>query len=519
MLELLIAVIPIYLAWIAFATKRTLTFLHIYQQEEYDSRRFLNWIWKARAFDKRLSLALLASGAAMILINPFLAIGFPVSFAWFAYREKDPRKESKKKLVMTDRAKRIFVVAILIAAIIPLLHPVFYILGVQLIPLFIVLANAAFQPYEARIQKKFWNEAHAKLAQLNPVVIGITGSFGKTSVKHILGHILKTHAPTLVTPGSVNTPMGITRIIREQLEDNHKYFIAEMGAYGPGSIQRLCDLAPPDMGIITAIGHAHYERFKTIDTVAEAKFELAQNVLKKNGNIIVTDQTLEFPHSKAMAESHKGNFIICGDSGNADLKIGTIEQTPNGLTVSITWKNAPYQLNVPLYGLHHGRNAALAFAAAASLGLALEHIITALKSVPQVTHRLEVKKQGGTILIDDAYNSNPEGFKSAIELMPIFGGRKILVTPGMVELGAAHDDAHEKIGQLSGKICDIVLLVQGKRIPTFIKGFKETGSGRTLIEVGSFAEASAWLDANRQNGDVVLLENDLPDIYERKLKI
>ncbi len=525
-----VGLLLVYLAFLAFATKRSLTYLHLYQQEEYDTGRFLRWMMRTRAFDKRLSLTLLAldmlwfSFPSAIFI-PLMAIVFAV----FAFIEKDPRKASKKKLVMTPRARRILFITLALSALMGLWFflmylPLFWILTVQLLPFLLLVANTALTPYENFVQKGFWNDAHRKLTSLKPTVIGITGSFGKTSVKHILGHILKTHAPTLITPGSVNTPMGVTRIIREQLEDNHKFFVVEMGAYGPGSIARLCRLAPPDVGIITAIGHAHYERFKSIETVGAAKFELAQAVLDKptkegGGKVIVHEKTLEIEHPRAMSVAKRDHFIVCGSSEINDVFLERIEQLANGLTVSLQWQKQKYVLQVPLYGLHHGHNAALAFAAAVTLGLSPENVITALKSVPQITHRLEVKRQGDTVLIDDAFNSNPEGFKSALELLPVLGGRKILITPGMVELGGAHDEAHEKIGRLAGEICDVALVVQAGRIPSFIRGFKETGADKTLIEVASFSEASAWLDKNRKSGDVVLLENDLPDVYESRLKI
>ncbi len=520
----------IYLAYLVFAGRRLLTYLHAYQQEEYDTLRFLRWMRQNAVFDKRLSLALLAAGVLYLLFPSSVFI--PVFIALFggaAALEKDPRRESKKKLVLTARARRILFTAFILAALTGLWCfsasvPLLWIAGVQAVPFLIVLANALLQPYETSVQKKFWAEANAKLGEIQPTVIGITGSFGKTSVKHILGHILKTHAPTLVTPGSINTPMGVTRIIREQLDDNHKYFVVEMGAYGPGSIERLCRLAPPDLGIITAIGHAHYERFKTIETVAQTKFELAEAVLAKGGKMVVHEKTLQHDAPRKLLAGHKARFVVCGPSEAGDIRITRSEQTAKGLNVSVAWQGRAWEIQVPLYGLHHGQNAALAFAAAVTLGLAPENIITALKSVPQITHRLEVKRQGdGSVLIDDAFNSNPEGFRAALELLPVLagesGGRKILVTPGMVELGAMHDEAHKTIGRLAGEICDVALLVQGGRVPSFTQGFRETGPGKTLIEVDSFNEAAAWLDQNRKSGDVVLLENDLPDIYERRIKI
>jgi UDP-N-acetylmuramoyl-tripeptide--D-alanyl-D-alanine ligase len=545
--------ILVYAAWLVFSGKRLLTYIHALQQEDYDDLRLFKWIGDNFAFDKRLSLFLLVAGGALFLtlkfmpglfIPPFVAnflvfIGLAVAI----YREKDPRKNSKKKLVATTRAKRIFFPALALAGLSGLwcfympVHPWIWIFNVQLIPLVLIFVNLLLQPFEQNIQKRYWNEAYEKVKAYEPTVIGITGSFGKTSVKHILGHILKTQAPTLITPGSVNTPMGITRIIREQLEENHRYLVVEMGAYGPGSIERLCKLTPPDMGIITAIGHAHYERFKTLESVAKTKFELAETVLGKDGKMVIHESTLRFRHPEALKDEYPSNFIVCGNvskntvqSSNQDishiapddLQIISIKQTLKGIGVDLSWKGENYSLFLPLFGVHHGHNAALAFAAAMELGIPADRIKTALKSLPQIEHRLEVRKQpDGTTLIDDAFNSNPVGFNSALGLLGALGktGRKILITPGMIELGQAHDQAHEKIGRYAGEICDIAIVVRAERIPAFVEGFKSTGNGKPLHQVASFQDAQSWLHENKQDGDIILIENDLPDIYERVPKI
>jgi UDP-N-acetylmuramoyl-tripeptide--D-alanyl-D-alanine ligase len=531
----------LFFTFIAFAGKRGLTYMHIYQQEEYDSPRFLKWIIANRVFDKRMSLLVIAcSVLAMFIPALYVNAALFVVFAVVTYSEKDPRKDSKKKLAFTARTKRIFFPATLITALGAVwcffigASPLIWIINIQLIPLMIVIVNSALQPLEQATQNKFWQEAHNKVMDYQPKTIAITGSFGKTSVKHILGHILKMHAPTLITPGSVNTPMGITRIIREQLEPEHKFFVVEMGAYGPGSIAGLCKLTPPDIGIITAIGHAHYERFKTLETVAEAKYELAQSALRKeDGLVIAHERTLRFEHAQKMREEFAEQFIVCGEKEaelagqpsflkDGDLEVTKIDQLPNGLSVKFSWKDEDHKITAPLYGLHHGHNLVLAFVTALHLGIDAKDIQTALKTMPQIQHRLEVKPQeNGTVIIDDAYNSNPIGFRSALELLAILGkkGRKILITPGMVEMGNAHAEAHDKIGRFAGQVCDVVVVVQGQRIPSFVDGYRAAGSNKIVVEVQSFAEAQSWMSNNHQKGDVILVENDLPDLYERVPKL
>ncbi|MAE52468.1 MAG: Mur ligase [Micavibrio sp.] len=517
-------------AYAGFLTKRLLTYLHAFQQEEYDSARFIKWMLLNKVIDKRLTVILLALGVMWFFLGEFrflISLLVFIAFTVISYVEKNPRKESKKKLAMTARAKRIYTIALL-AGLLPagfvlFVHlPWIWIALVQFAPFTLVIANGLLKPYEELTQKKYWNEAYKKLRDLSPTVIGITGSYGKTSVKHVLGHILGNHAPTLMTPGSVNTPMGITRIIREQLDETHRYFIAEMGAYGPGSIQRLCKLCPPDIGVITAIGHAHYERFKSLETVAEAKFELAQAALQREGKVITHEKVLRFPYTEKFSDDHADSFIIAGSTPEYALVVENAQQTLHGIEINIKWKEQAYTLEAPLYGLHHADNIILAFLTACELGLAPEDIINALKTTPQIQHRLEVKKMGKTVLIDDAYNSNPLGFRSALDLLFQLGNkkRKILITPGMVELGAAHDDVHKQIGIVAAQSCDIAIVIQANRIRSFVHGFNENKrADQTLYEMETFAQAQEWVQDNKQDNDVILIENDLPDVYERLPKL
>ena len=235
--------------------------------------------------------------------------------------------------------------------------------------------------------------------------------------------------------------------------------------------------------------------------------------------------------TRELKTNNEDNFLVCGEPPSKDpskqsdvcyltkkdLHINKVAQTRTGIKIELKLKSDVHIFEVPLFGIHHGHNAALAFAMGLKLGINSGAMITALKTLPQIDHRLEVKKQpDGSRLIDDAYNSNPLGFRSALDFMVTAKteGKKILITPGMVELGVAHDEVHQKIGEYAGEVCDVAIVIAPKRIPTFISGFKQTGGGKTLLEVASFAEANKWLTENRVEGDLILIENDLPDIYE-----
>jgi UDP-N-acetylmuramoyl-tripeptide--D-alanyl-D-alanine ligase len=518
-----------------FAARRLLTYLHLFQQEEYDNRRFVAWLATDLAIDRKLSVILIAIGAVQLLapadVAPvWLFEGLAgIACLGVAAVERDPRKTAKKRLAMTARATRIYTIAAALLAIAGLIvaflgnQAILWVVPVQVVPFALIIANLLLAPFEARMQQRYWNEAHEKLRRINPMVIAVTGSYGKTSVKHILGHVLETAAPTLITPGSVNTAMGIARIVRERLQPHHHYLVVEMGAYGPGSIRRLCELTPPRMGIITAIGMAHYERFKTLETVAAAKFELAEAAAAQGGTVIAAADTLGFAAPRRFAETHSDLLVTVGSEPEAAVTMTGLRQDAEGIALTVCWQGAAYDLRAPVFGLHQGRNVALAFTAACSLGLPPEDVVASLKTTPQIAHRLEVKRQGsGAVLIDDAYNSNPVGFASALELLDVLkrpGGRRILVTPGMVELGAAHEAEHRRIGALAGAHVDVLVAVAPHRVAPLAEAFSKAAPSAQVVSCSGFADAQDWMAKNLGVSDVVLLENDLPDLLEQKLRL
>ena len=522
------------LAFSLFAFRRLRVFLHIFQQEEYDSGRFVPWLARRRAFDRKGSAAILA-GTGIALAVPWdaapLAGWFVAAAGLFLgfLTEPDPRREAKKALVLTPRAQRllwtswsilVLVGLLLAAARVPLW---WWVLPVQAAPLAMAAASLLLRGFESRNNRRYVAEARAKLERLDPVRIGITGSFGKTSVKHMLGHVLEMQAPTLITPGSVNTELGITRIVREKLTERHQFFVCEMGAYGIGSIDRLCRLVAPNLGIITAIGAAHYERFKSLEVVAQAKYELAWATAAVGGKLIVAQPALDYPAAQAFLRQHRDRCVIVGESEGADIRVEAVVQTKAGLELRLRSRASAHAVHLPLFGQHHAMNAALAFAAAVELGMPADDVAVALASVGQIKHRSEVKKhaRGGT-LIDDAYNSNPKGFASGLELLDILSsedGRRILVSPGIVELGDAHEREHAELAKIAARTVDVFLPIVPERIEGFIAGYAAERPDGQVVRCETVAEAWKWLDSNLTPADVVLIENDLPDLYEARLSL
>lgn len=530
---------------------RTKLYLMFFQQEEYDSKRFLNWMVNNRAVDLSVTgvclVALLAylmsdegriAGVLdVVLMSYFVVL---VSMAIAVRRTRRYVTMAKKALVMTDRAMRlqgitmmwVWVPAVWVfwgienlfssrpEMILALFLPGF-LLQLQAVPFALLLSNKILRKSQRKINQQFIDSAKEIMDGYNGKVIAITGSYGKTSTKHILGHVLSSVAPTLITPGSVNTELGITRIINEKLKPEHTFFVVEMGAYGPGSIAKLCRLTPPDLALVTAVGSAHMERFKSVETVFHAKFEIADAVATKGGTTIVNASGIPTDLLDKRVAEQRDKLVLCEREGAPTL--ASVEQTRTGLAVEIAFPGgATERFETPLYGTHHAGNILLAVTAAREVGLPIEAIRAALKSVPQIRHRLEVTlATTGASVIDDAYNANPIGFAAGLELLDQLTeppGRRVLITPGMVELGTDHDEAHLNVGRKAGECADIVLAVTPDRIPTFIEGFEETkGVDSALHRFDDQASAETWLKENTGTGDVVLFENNLPDLYEAKL--
>lgn len=520
------------LAFVFFAWRRTLTYLHIFQQDDYDGSRFTHWVASRRVIDKKASLSLVALAFPAFLLPQFAMVFEMVAalaIAVIGWVEADPRVSGKKKLAMTARASRIawlafgmLVVTALTGAALQA-HMLVWVLLVQLVPFALVVANWLLDPWEKKVQEGFAAEARQKLADLKPFTIGITGSFGKTSTKHILGHILSQFAPTLVTPGSINTPMGITRVVRETLAPHHKYFICEMGAYGEGSVKRLCDLAPPDAAVLITVGHAHYERFKSLETVAKAKCELPEAAIAKDGWAVMGSDVEDFEHTRNFILANRPRVVLVGHRETDDIRLTDVGQNADGIYAKIIWNGTQQTLAAPLFGIHHATNMAIAFAVACRMGLDPTLVREALKTTPQIRHRLEVVNQpSGAIVIDDAYNSNPQGFKGALEVLSLLGSRgrrRILISPGMIEMGAAHDAEHRKLGAQAAVDCDVFLPVSPVRIKSMVDAFRANAPHKPVVPCATFADAQKWLGDNMRHDDVVLLENDLPDLYERKISL
>ncbi|MDI6752214.1 MAG: UDP-N-acetylmuramoyl-tripeptide--D-alanyl-D-alanine ligase [bacterium] len=490
--------------WLRRFIYQTTTSLHIFQLEGYRNLRFLKCAIKHPI--SLLDTISLVAFPFLFFLSFFSEDAFCIlwSLLGIFLFVRCKKKEAKKPLVWTARAKRLLGMTLLTGALLIsvsffslILLFIISQLLLQFSALNIAIANILILPVEKLICQRYIGMAKKRLKAINPKVIGITGSYGKTSTKHILAHILSRKYKVLATPESYNTLMGICKVINNDLLPEHEIFIVEMGAYKKGDIKELCDLVRPEIGILTKIGIQHLERFGSIEKIAATKFELI-DTLPEDG-IAILNSNCEY----CQTLQPKVKTIKYGGQEKG------IKVSAEGSSFSVYDK----QFQTSLLGSHNIQNISLAIPCAMELKMTLEEIKEAVFSLPQIPHRLQLIKRPNAIIIDDAYNSNPVGVKEALSVLSQFSGRKVLVTPGMIELGQKEYEENRLFGEEAAKTCNFVILVGKKRTKAIADGLLNAGFSKdNLFVVKSLDEARDRLSQIR--GDVILFENDLPDNYD-----
>lgn len=476
-----------YLLFAIYFYKKTKHGLHMLQLESYKNERYARWMKQNK---KSLYFSI-------------------------------PNKKEKKPFVVTNRIKRMFITYLVLFIILIILGNLFPAYEWSLIVCVILaifsyyivpVVNTINSPIEKHIQKGFYKKAKNKLEQMpNLKVIGITGSYGKTSTKYIVSTILSQKYNVLMTPESYNTTMGVVRTINEKLNSTHNLFVCEMGAKQIGDIKEICDLVNPDFGILTAIGPQHLETFKTIDNVKKTKLELVDS-LSENGIAFVNydDENIagasiskqKCTYGMKREFDYYADEITCNEKGSQ-----FVVHCKTGKTIPVRTK---------LLGKHNIGNIVGAIAVADTLGLSEEEIIAGVRFLKPVPHRLELLgKPDGSLVIDDAYNSNSQGAKMALEVLASFEGRrKILVTPGIVDLGEEAEKYNRILGEQAAAAADYIILVGEKQAESILAGIKQTKFPEEKVYIAKdLKDAISKMQELTDNNTVTLLENDLPDNY------
>ncbi len=530
--------------WVILVFRIVLVAARMFQIEEYESVRFLRWgltrEWLAhRAVWLGLLLGAVALSVAAVLpaARPIgIAIAWLVSAAaaQFTWRWTSP----KRPLVMTARMRRLLIaggfLAVVLAAALALgivaLHPVVSTILVliaaglvtSLSEILLVAANVVTKPAEWRIRHHYLALASARMRVVDPVVVAVVGSFGKTSTKHILAQLLQPHVNTLPTRKSFNTLMGVTRVINEDLAPEHRVFIVEMDAYAPGEIAAISDLVHPKVAIITAIGPQHMERFGTIDRIAGALYEVA-GALPADGTLILhTGDESGLALAQQARNEHRNliRYALAedGETVDADVIASSIRVDAHGSTFRWRWDalGLDRQVSIPLLGRHQVANVSAALAAVHTLGYSVDDAITTAAGLEQVEHRLQLMASAGPLtVIDDSYNANPVGVHNGLEVLAAMpGAHKFLITPGLVELGSVEDEENRRYGVHAATVCDHVIVMSAKTSPALCSGLREGGMSDDRIHVvETLDDATRLLQTLSRPGDVVLFANDLPDTY------
>ncbi|MGH2789936.1 MAG: UDP-N-acetylmuramoyl-tripeptide--D-alanyl-D-alanine ligase [Actinomycetota bacterium] len=473
--------------------------LHVFQLEGYKRRNFLSW---TRAHRDRSM--------------------------WMR------TNSAKKPLAMTGRAWRILVLAVVLSVLAVFgswatahlllggwpLDVIAYLLAAGLVFYFsssiLTLSDWALTPVQSTINGRYLRAARARLDSWHPLVIGVTGSYGKTSTKFFIERLVAPGGVALATPGSYNTTMGVVRTINENLRKEHRYLIVEMGAKQRGDIAELVEFTRPHMALLTAIGPAHLESFGSLDNVRKAKYEIVAGLREDGVAVMNTDD----PEVRALADDTQRVKVIrygLDPEGAPHVSARGIETTSEGTSFSVvdTRSGEGVAATTTLLGRHSISNVLGAVAVALEAGRSLAELAGPIRRLTAVEHRLQIiKGAGGVTVIDDAFNSNPDGAAAALDVVGAMpGGHKVVVTPGMVELGELQAEANERFGEHAGRVADTLIVVARVNREALVAGAQRSNRARVVV-VDTLAQAQEEMKSLLGPGDVVLFENDLPDQYE-----
>lgn len=357
-----------------------------------------------------------------------------------------------------------------------------------LLPFIVDFALWALAPVEKRLGAQWVERAASKLQSVDAEVVAITGSYGKTTTKNYVAHLVGASRRTVASPASFNNRMGLARAINENLVPGTEVFVAEMGTYGPGEIAELCEWIPPKVAALVAIGPVHLERFKTVENIVRAKSEILD---RAEVGVICVDHPLLAELAEDRASTMKIIEVSTGDG--IVIEGDRVMDVPEGIFPA---------------------NLAVALGICRALDIEIEEVLPRIRDLPGADHRQsQMTAGGGFTIIDNTFNSNPAGARAALAALAAAGagGETAVITPGMVELGPVQNRENlEFAAEASAQVDHFVVVGRTNRF-YLLEGSKKGRASVTVVD--SRDEAVEWARANLGPGDAVLYENDLPDHY------
>lgn len=373
-------------------------------------------------------------------------------------------------------------------------------------PAIVDAALAVLAPGERRAARRFVTQATERLRRLDPTTVAITGSYGKTTTKVLAAHLLDGHVRAVASPASFNNTAGLSRTVNEYLGDDVEVFIAEMGTYGPGEISSMCAWVRPDIGVMTAIGPVHLERMGSLDGIVAAKREILDGV-----EVAVVNIDAHGLAAVAGEVAAEGTRVVrCSTrDATADVVVATADDGTLDVTV------AGSVLAQAVTTEADASNVACALGIVLAVGVEPERVVDRLADLPTAEHRRTlVTAATGATIIDDTFNANPAGAAAALDQLQRLAAtdrRRVVVTPGMIELGALQHDENERFAARAAAVATHVVVVGRTNRAALLAGARRGNA--EVIEVATRDEAVAWVRAQTAGGDVILYENDLPDHF------
>ncbi len=523
MVGYVIFLLPLYLlvffCTLVYVFIKTKYALQAFQQSAYNNGRYINYIkgnYKySFGINELLPIIVLFINVDFLNIGGLLLKYFVVFFFLYYnlkfFNISKQNYTEKIKLNVTARVKRLIFTLILLIALFLIIFgfSIFnFLLLNYFIYLIIMFANFLNTPIEKFIRNSFKKKAMKKLESFsNLTVIGITGSYGKTSIKNIINDVLKDYEITLPTPSSFNTPMGLSITINNDLNKMHENFIAEMGAYYKGEIKELALMVKPKIAVVSSIGPQHLETFKSIENIQSTKMELVEYVDKDGIAILNYDN--KYIREYDIKNPVKTVFYSL-ENKDVDLFADNIIYLEDGMSFDIYFKDNKYTIKTKLLGKHNVYNILAAILVADYKGIKIKDIIKSITKLSKIEHRLELKKISKELtIIDDSFNGNIEGLKEGVNILSKYKDKKVLITPGLIDGGEENYSLNYEYAK-SIKGIDHVIFIGKYNRKALNKGIENC---LDIQNFDNFIDGYNYAINNIKGKKVILMANDLPDKY------